>query len=101
MAIFNRKSKNLLQRAIESDWSDAEDKSELLENLRATSLRSQEALQLIWHQDAGGTFGRSRFICRQGGGRDLAMLLAEQMLGGFPQKKFRHSYFFSNARVLD
>ena len=86
MAIFNRKSKNLLQRAIESDWSDAEDKSELLENLRATSLRSQEALQLIWHQDAGvRSVGADLFVAKVD--KRSAMLLAEQMLGVASHKR--------------
>ena len=86
MAIFNRKSKNLMQRAMDSDWAGADDKSELIEELRTSGIRSSEALQLVWHRDSGiRSVGADLFLDKVD--KKAAMVLADQMVSEASHKR--------------
>jgi twitching motility protein PilT len=52
MALFGGR-RNVVQRIAQSKWRSDDERKEMLEELRTTGLKAGDALQLIWHSDAG------------------------------------------------
>lgn len=53
MAIFGGRNKNVLQQVTSSAWKSPEERDALLGKLRDMSLKTSDAVPLLWHGDSG------------------------------------------------
>ena len=80
MAIFGGRNKNVLQQVTNSAWKSPEEREELLNKLRDVSLKTPDAISLLWHGDSAvRSIAVKAFM--EKADASAAMLLAEGMLG--------------------